>query len=143
MLILIRVMDMLVRADCFFCALVFMTYEHDHEYETCPEAPQLNCSMTEYWEWRRDIELGELQDCFQCGLPREICHRFDQENVHARRSGQSRHSGQCEYLNIMLPGTYILHKTGSLHRQSSRARSRILLPGIAHCIPRGFGFAAH
>jgi hypothetical protein len=110
-----RVMDRLARADCFFCGLVFMTYEHDHEYETWPEAGEVECSMSEYRVWRQGIKLGEPQDCFLCGLPRDICHRFDRETGHAQRSGGLAHQGQCDYPGMMQPGIYIMHQMGVLH----------------------------
>ena len=86
---------------------------HNHEYETCSEAPEMDCSMTEYWEWHRGIELGKLQESLSAA-PRDICHRIDQAAAQAQQSGQPGQRGQCNYLNIVLAGMFIMHKLDSL-----------------------------
>jgi hypothetical protein len=68
-----------------------------HTYKDCPQAIASGCGITAYEAWRANIDLGEFQHCWKCGLSQQICRRLEND-------------GWCEYPDVMLPGIYILYQ---------------------------------
>jgi hypothetical protein len=95
---MIEVMDQL-QGNCIYCGL---TRGEDsgamrHEYKDCKEAEESRCGIAAYEAWREDVDLGQYQHCWKCGLPQKICRRLED-------------NGWCEYPEVMLPGMFILHR---------------------------------
>jgi superfamily II DNA helicase RecQ len=95
---MIEVMDRL-QGSCICCGLI--QGEHSggigHKYQDCPEAEKLGCGIKAYKAWRVDVDLGQYQHCWKCGLSQRICRRLEDD-------------GWCEYPEVMLPGMFILHE---------------------------------
>ena len=95
---MIEVMDRL-QSDCIYCGL--MQREHArgraHAYKDCRQAVESGCGIGAYEAWREDIDLGEFQHCWKCGLSQKICRRLEDD-------------GWCEYPEVMLPGIFVLYQ---------------------------------
>ena len=95
---MIEVMDRL-QSDCIYCGL--MQREHArgraHAYKDCMQAAESGCGIGAYQAWREDIDLGEFQHCWKCGLSQKICRRLEDD-------------GWCEYPEVMLPGIFVLYQ---------------------------------
>lgn len=93
-----EVMDRL-QSDCIYCGL--MQREHArgraHAYKDCTQAAESGCGIGAYEAWRKDIDLGEFQHCWKCGLSQKICRRLEDD-------------GWCEYPEVMLPGIFVLYQ---------------------------------
>lgn len=101
---LIKVMDGF-KGQCLFCVLTTSnpTTEDMHTYSGCSYAERCDCSIRSYKAWRKELDLGEYMHCWECGLSQKICRRIEEGSA-------------CEYLDIMLPGIYILFQKGYLQK---------------------------
>lgn len=97
---MIRVMDRL-QGRCIYCELMKGEEGQLHGYSDCIDAEADGCGYNAYKQWREEVDLGQYQHCWKCGMSQDVCRRLEDD-------------GWCEYPDIMLPGMFILHQQSHL-----------------------------
>lgn len=84
-----------------FCELVRIdggAHDEPHTYAKCFQAQADGVGWDGFQVWREKLNFGrEFGHCFDCGLSQKMCPKPEV-------------GGTCEYMDIMLPGIYILYQ---------------------------------
>ena len=67
-------------------------------------------------QWREGIDLGQFQNCWECGLSQSICRRFASGSTTSQRISSQDDDSYCEYMEVMLPSIFIVMQQGHLQR---------------------------